>query len=87
MGAMMLMPPLKAWLPLSHDRLSMNSNCSVCWNFGRKSGEPMRPIAVDGDARETAGHHGIRDHARDPRGRRRLDPVGLMQGVGVGLRP
>ena len=36
----------------------MNSNWLVCWNFGRKSGEPMRPrpeppkYAVDRDARE-----------------------------------
>ena len=42
-GAMMSAPNLNAWLPRSHDSVSMNSNWLVCWNFGRKSGEPMRP--------------------------------------------
>jgi len=42
-GAMMSAPTLMAWSPLSHDSESMNSNWLVCWNFGRKSGEPMRP--------------------------------------------
>src|SRR5262249_40830494 len=26
-----------------HDTESMNSNWLVCWNLGRKSGEPIRP--------------------------------------------
>src|SRR6476661_10922389 len=42
-GAMTSAPNLIAWLPRSHDTVSMNSNWLVCWNLGRKSGEPMRP--------------------------------------------
>jgi hypothetical protein len=37
----------------------MNSNWLVCWNFGGKSGDPMRPspdppVGIDGDAGQTA---------------------------------
>src|SRR5712691_3959582 len=42
-GQMMSAPAFSAWLPRSHDRLSRNSNWFVCWNFGRKSGDPIRP--------------------------------------------
>src|SRR5215472_9373954 len=42
-GAMMSAPTFKSCAPRIHDRLSMNSNWFVCWNFGRKSGEPRRP--------------------------------------------
>src|SRR4029079_3460154 len=42
-GMMMSAPAFSAWLPCSHDSESMNSNWLVCWNFGRKSGDPMRP--------------------------------------------
>src|SRR6478736_5354064 len=40
---MMSAPPLNVWLPRSHDTVSRYSTWFVCWNFGRKSGEPMRP--------------------------------------------
>src|SRR4029079_4942454 len=42
-GAMTSAPNLIAWLPRSHDTVSMNSSWLVCWNLGRKSGEPRRP--------------------------------------------
>ena len=41
---MMKSPPiLKAWWPFSQESESMSSSWFVCWNFGRKSGEPSRP--------------------------------------------
>ena len=43
MGAMMSAPTLMAWLPRSQETVSRNSNWSVCWNLGRKSGEPILP--------------------------------------------
>ena len=43
MGAITLIPNFRAWLPRSQERVLMNSNWSVRWNLGRKSGEPMRP--------------------------------------------
>src|SRR6266508_4242982 len=40
-GARMSAPSLSAWLPRNRDRVSRYSNWFVCWNLGRKSGEPM----------------------------------------------
>ena len=40
-GVMMSTPNLNWWFPFSQERVSRYSNWFVCWNFGRKSGEPM----------------------------------------------
>src|SRR5215472_17352206 len=42
-GIIRSMPAFSACAPRIHDTESMNSNWFVCWNFGRKSGDPMRP--------------------------------------------
>ena len=42
-GASTLIPNLSWWAPVSHESVFRNSHWLVCWNFGRKSGEPMRP--------------------------------------------
>ena len=68
-------PNFSAWLPRSHDSVSMNSNWFVCWNFGRKSGEPdaaearAAEVAVDGDAGEAAGDDRIGHRSRNRRRR------------------
>ena len=43
MGAITSAPNLNEWSPRSQDSVFSTSSWLVRWNFGRKSGEPMRP--------------------------------------------
>ena len=92
-GAMMSAPNLNAWLPRSHDSVSMNSNwfgvLELRQEVRRSETAEARPaeVAVDRDAREPAGDERVGDHSGNLRRGRRRDAERLMHRVRLRARP
>jgi hypothetical protein len=90
---MMSAPTFRAWLPLSQESESSSSYWFVCWNFGRKSGEPETAEAraleegVDLDPGEAARDQRVGDAARDDGGARHGRAEGLLDRVRGSLLP